>query len=146
MQEELSKGYFASLNRSLDYMEQKRAMPHLQKVPAIKQVTIQRKIREPRLFGNPASPLIRSGDMAASLMEGADHVRGIDSKGLRGWTGTKAHSKHAKTSVPAPYPVLHQNGLGVRKRQFLFFDRTDAKMIRNFVEEEIMSKIRKAWA
>jgi len=146
MQEELSKGYFVSLNRSLDYMEQKRTGPHLATVPAIKASTVIRKMREPFLRATPATPLIRSGYMLDSLTGGAAHVRGIDSVGLRGWTGTKARSRHAKMSTPAPFPVLHQYGLGIRKRQFLFFDKTDAKVIRDFVKEEIKNKIEKAWA
>lgn len=138
----IQRNWKRALNDSLDYMEQKRAIPHLRDpaIKPLKRTTILRKMRDPNLIGSPQTPLIRTGAMLQSLRGGQGHKRGTDPAGLTGWTGTSLRGKGRSRS----YPPLHQYGYGQEKRQFLFFDRGDEKQIAKFFRKQLREKIRKA--
>ena len=138
----IQRNWKTALNDSLNYMEQKRAIPHLRDpaIKPLKRVTILRKMRDPNLIGSPQTPLIRTGAMLQSLRGGAGHKRGTDPAGLTGWTGTSLRDKGRSRS----YPAVHQYGYGQVKRQFLFFDRGDEKQVAEFFRKQLRDKIRKA--
>lgn len=138
----LQRNWKRALNNSLDYMEQKRAIPHLRDpaIKPLKRATILRKMRDPNLIGSPQTPLIRTGAMLQSIRGGAGHKRGTDPAGLSGWTGTSLRDKGRSRS----YPATHQYGYGQVKRQFLFFDTGDEKQVAKFFTQQLKEKIRKA--